>query len=153
MANLTREQIRQKLGLASPRFHITVRDGTETGKIVESRTELSSSTEVIFDGVGKGHGVGLSQWGAQGMASMLDSDGTPLYTYVDILKHYYPGAELVDNYNIPKERMEPVLDDSVEPVYQGTTEPVKEDRPEPAHKERTGPVCEAWPEPMCQVLP
>lgn len=153
VANLTREQIRQKLGLASPRFHITVRDGTETGKIVESRTELSSSTEVIFDGVGKGHGVGLSQWGAQGMASMLDSDGTPLYTYVDILKHYYPGAELVDNYNIPKERIEPVSDDSVEPVYQGTTEPVEEDRPEPAHRERTGPVCEACPEPMCQVWP
>lgn len=148
VVNLTREQIRHKLGLESPRFHITVRDGTETGKVVESREELNSSTVVIFDGVGKGHGVGLSQWGAQGMASMSDSNGAPLYTYVDILKHYYPGAELVDNYNIPKERIEPVSDDRVEPVYESSTESVEEDHGEPVQKKRTEPVCEVRLEPM-----
>jgi len=41
-------------------------------------------TKVTFNGKGYGHGVGLSQWGAMGMAE----DG---YNYQDILKHYYGG--------------------------------------------------------------
>ncbi len=125
--NLTREQIRQKLGLASPRFHVTVRDSEGQEIAVESRMELSPSTVVTFDGVGKGHGVGLSQWGAQGMALMCTSDGTPIYNYVDILKHYYPGAELVDNYNIPTE---PSYEGSREPV-----QPVKEDHTESTYED------------------
>ncbi|MBI5562865.1 MAG: SpoIID/LytB domain-containing protein [Deltaproteobacteria bacterium] len=42
----------------------------------------------VFNGRGSGHGVGLSQWGAKGMAG----DG---YSYKEILNHYYPGTELV----------------------------------------------------------
>lgn len=42
---------------------------------------------VIFDMVGYGHGVGMSQYGAEGMA--LDG-----YNYIDILKYYYTGTEL-----------------------------------------------------------
>ena len=95
--NLTREQIRQKLGLHSPRFNIIIQDGKYREVTVESRTELGLSTVIVFDGVGKGHGVGLSQWGAQGMALMCTSDGAPVYNYVDILNHYYPGAKLVGN--------------------------------------------------------
>lgn len=41
----------------------------------------------IFRGRGSGHGVGLSQWGAKGMAE----NG---YSYRDILRHFYPGTEL-----------------------------------------------------------
>lgn len=41
----------------------------------------------FFSGRGSGHGVGLSQWGAKGMAG----DG---YTYREILRHYYPGTEI-----------------------------------------------------------
>lgn len=41
----------------------------------------------VFRGRGAGHGVGLSQWGAKGMA---DSG----YSYKEILKHYYPGTRL-----------------------------------------------------------
>ncbi len=41
----------------------------------------------IFTGRGSGHGVGLSQWGARGMAEAG-------YSYKEILKHYYPGARL-----------------------------------------------------------
>lgn len=37
---------------------------------------------------GYGHGVGMSQWGAAGMAD----NG---YTYKEILKHYYEGVEIV----------------------------------------------------------
>jgi stage II sporulation protein D len=41
----------------------------------------------VFKGKGSGHGVGLSQWGAKGMAE----NG---YSYRQILKHYYPGTKL-----------------------------------------------------------
>lgn len=40
---------------------------------------------------GYGHGVGMSQWGAQGMAE----DG---YKYYEILSHYYTGTNITDIY-------------------------------------------------------
>ena len=43
---------------------------------------------VRFEGRGWGHGVGLSQFGAKGMADRG-------YTYPQILEHYYPGTTLV----------------------------------------------------------
>lgn len=42
---------------------------------------------VRFEGRGWGHGVGLSQFGAKGMAERG-------YTYRQILEHYYPGTKL-----------------------------------------------------------
>ncbi|MBN1794565.1 MAG: SpoIID/LytB domain-containing protein [Candidatus Omnitrophica bacterium] len=47
-----------------------------------------SGDTVFFEGRGWGHGVGLCQWGAFGMAQ----EGR---TYEEILQHYYAGAELV----------------------------------------------------------
>lgn len=44
-------------------------------------------SEIIFEGGGYGHGVGLSQWGALEMAH----EGK---TYREILRHYYPKAAL-----------------------------------------------------------
>lgn len=146
--NLTREQIRHKLGLESPRFHITVRDCEGQEIIVESRIELCSSAVLLFDGVGKGHGVGLSQWGAQSMALMCTSDGTPIYNYVDILKHYYPGTELVDNYGIPREHIEIASDVGVEPFYEGCegsaehVQPMEDDHVEPGCDNRAEPAQE-----------
>ncbi len=159
---LTREQVRRRLGLRSPRFTIRLVGPSETGigapgraapatprpdgpdlpgtreKLLlpavtacaavrnggitsgyrvtlggdvfivsgaavgpESPGELSPETLVIIDGVGYGHGVGLSQWGAQGMALMRDDSGRPLNSYVDILEHYYRGVQVVGNYNLP----------------------------------------------------
>jgi stage II sporulation protein D len=40
---------------------------------------------------GYGHGVGMSQWGAEGMAK----EG---YKYYDILSHYYAGTQITDLY-------------------------------------------------------
>ena len=40
---------------------------------------------VIFEGKGNGHGVGMCQWGAEGMARLG-------FKYRDILAHYYPGT-------------------------------------------------------------
>ena len=45
----------------------------------------------IFTGAGYGHGVGMDQSGAAGMAA----DG---YSAADILAHYYPGATLTTLY-------------------------------------------------------
>lgn len=44
--------------------------------------------DFVFDGRGAGHGVGLCQWGAKGMAELRK-------TYREILNFYYPGAEIV----------------------------------------------------------
>ncbi|NLM50669.1 MAG: SpoIID/LytB domain-containing protein [Clostridiaceae bacterium] len=50
------------------------------------------SDKFTFVGKGWGHGVGMSQWGAKGMAD----NG---FTYDQILKHYFTGVEIVDAYN------------------------------------------------------
>lgn len=63
--------IRQKLNLKSTYFTIK-----QNGNYVQINTK------------GYGHGVGLSQYGAEGMAK----EG---YTYIDILKHYYKDVEIL----------------------------------------------------------
>jgi stage II sporulation protein D len=47
----------------------------------------AGSSEVVFQGRGSGHGVGLCQYGARARA--LHGQG-----YREILAHYYPGAEI-----------------------------------------------------------
>ena len=56
-------------------------------EIVKSNTPLT----FIFSGSGNGHGVGMSQWGAYGMA--LQGSG-----YQDILKYYYQGINITKKY-------------------------------------------------------
>jgi len=65
-------QFRKKLGLRSADFHIKKENN---GYIITTR--------------GFGHGVGMSQHGANGMAK----DG---YNYIDILKHYYNDIEIIN---------------------------------------------------------
>lgn len=71
--NYTGRQVRELLGLASSCFEIEYRDG-----------------KYIFKTLGSGHGVGMSQYGAQGMA-LEGSD------YKTILNHYYTNIEIVNN--------------------------------------------------------
>jgi stage II sporulation protein D len=47
----------------------------------------TSSGSVAFSGVGRGHGVGMCQWGARYLAQQGKS-------YREILQHYYPGIAL-----------------------------------------------------------
>ena len=47
----------------------------------------SASQTYVIEGGGYGHGVGMSQWGARGMAESG-------FTYDAILKHYFTGIEL-----------------------------------------------------------
>ncbi|KUK11095.1 MAG: putative membrane protein [Clostridia bacterium 41_269] len=64
------QEIREKLCLPSTAFTCRIDGG-----------------EIIFITKGYGHGVGMSQYGAKGMAE----EG---YTYQEILKHYYTGISL-----------------------------------------------------------
>ena len=56
-------------------------------EIVKSNTPLT----FIFSGSGNGHGVGMSQWGAYGMALQGSR-------YQDILKYYYQGINIIKKY-------------------------------------------------------
>ena len=50
--------------------------------------ELYSGKDyIILEGKGSGHGVGMCQWGAEGMGRLG-------FTYRDILTHYYPGTDI-----------------------------------------------------------
>ena len=54
-----------------------------------ARFEVESvGSDVVFNGFGAGHGVGLCQWGAKEMAELGYSFGT-------ILSYYYPGTDLM----------------------------------------------------------
>jgi len=58
------------------------------GKIKSTLCSIEKNGgKYIFSGRGFGHGVGMSQWGAQGMAE--NGEG-----YQRILEHYYPQTEL-----------------------------------------------------------
>lgn len=46
--------------------------------------------DMVFEGLGWGHGVGLCQWGAYFMAKQG-------YNYEQILKYYYPGCEITSS--------------------------------------------------------
>lgn len=52
-----------------------------SGTVAQLSTE-NTGGNIIINGKGTGHGVGMSQWGAIGLAA----DG---YTYEEILEHYY----------------------------------------------------------------
>lgn len=54
---------------------------------------------IIITGKGSGHGVGMCQWGAYGMAQVQKD-------YEDILKFYYNGIDIVD-YNLINKILEP----------------------------------------------
>ena len=71
----TGREFRKALELKSANFTLTIRPDT-----------------VIVDTIGYGHGVGMSQYGANAMAK-AGAD------YVEILTHYYTGAEVVKMIN------------------------------------------------------
>ena len=48
---------------------------------------IKEDTKIIIKNKGYGHGVGMSQYGAEGMARAG-------YTYDEILKHYYQNIEI-----------------------------------------------------------
>jgi stage II sporulation protein D len=75
--SFTGREVRERLGLASSQFSWKI--GKEG---------------ITFTTYGFGHGVGMSQWGANGMAK----EGR---TAVDILLHYYSGTKVEQASNLP----------------------------------------------------
>ena len=69
-ASVSGRRIRDLFGLRSANFSVRVTD-----------------RDVVFTTTGYGHGVGMSQYGANGMAKQGSS-------YVDILTHYYSGVDI-----------------------------------------------------------
>lgn len=78
---------------------IQIGDKKISGRNIRTLFGLNSSNfdigfendTVVFKVKGYGHGVGMSQWGAEGMAQKN-------YKYYDILCHYYTGIEIKDIY-------------------------------------------------------
>lgn len=73
------------------------------GVVDQGRPVLSSrfvAAGFHFRGSGYGHGAGLSQWGAHGLASQG-------YKYEDILRHYYLETRLEAYGEAPAERAGP----------------------------------------------
>ncbi|MEG0924514.1 MAG: stage II sporulation protein D [Anaerovoracaceae bacterium] len=74
---------------------IKIGKSTLKGTQLRDTLELSSTffdisfdgKDIIFTSSGAGHGVGMSQYGANGMAKKG-------YNYKDILKHYYTGVDV-----------------------------------------------------------
>ncbi|WP_164667599.1 stage II sporulation protein D [Virgibacillus doumboii] len=74
---------------------LKVADKTYSGRKVREKLKLRSSdftieqknNHLIFTTEGYGHGIGMSQYGANGMAKAGKS-------YKDIVKHYYQGVEV-----------------------------------------------------------
>lgn len=69
----TGRKVREVLGLASSCFTISLKDN-----------------QYVFTTLGSGHGVGMSQYGAQGMA--LEGK-----KYDEILHYFYTGVEIINN--------------------------------------------------------
>ncbi|MCT8140126.1 stage II sporulation protein D [Anaerobacillus sp. CMMVII] len=74
---------------------VNVNGKTFTGRQIREKLDLDSSdfkwkrsgNNVIIETKGWGHGVGMSQWGANGMAK----EGK---NYQEIIKHYYQGVQI-----------------------------------------------------------
>lgn len=101
-SNITKDNIGEKIKLVektqSGRIKKLAIDGSViNGKEIRELFDLNSTnfkisfnpkTNIIdIETIGYGHGVGMSQWGANGMAKKDKS-------YEAILKHYYTGVEL-----------------------------------------------------------
>ncbi len=74
----------RRLTMLASDFRLAVGPGKLPSVWFELR-DLGASLE--FSGRGFGHGVGLCQWGAKGMADAG-------FSAAEILRHYYPGAQL-----------------------------------------------------------
>ncbi|NLX63001.1 MAG: stage II sporulation protein D [Tissierellia bacterium] len=101
-AHVTTENIAEKIKLVEKTESGRVKKISINGSIVDGREirelfNLNStnfkiyynpSTNIVeIETIGYGHGVGMSQWGANGMAKNGKN-------YEEILKHYYTGVEL-----------------------------------------------------------
>lgn len=88
---------------ASVNFHVITEDSveeiatrelyirTDNGTFKHSNTAVNAGDDIVFNGRGFGHGVGLSQWGAKAMADQG-------FDYKEICLFYYTGTEVGEDY-------------------------------------------------------
>jgi len=85
------DEVYQSESNAFPTGNIGALDKSDTVKVVKEDGSIEEvpvvPTTYTFNGKGWGHGVGMSQWGAKGLAD----NG---YNYKQIIKHYYTGVEI-----------------------------------------------------------
>ena len=84
LVDLTLVSGRNRQRISAANFRKALGYGVIRSTNFEAKTVGS---EVVFTGVGFGHGVGLCQWGAKQRAA----DG---FDYREILSYYYPGTTL-----------------------------------------------------------
>ena len=73
--------------VSAPSFRIQIGANVLKSTLID-KIELEGD-RVVFSGRGFGHGVGMSQWGAYGMAER-GSDAE------EIVKHYFPGVDIAE---------------------------------------------------------
>lgn len=71
-------------------YHAYIYDGETMRRIDSTPNIVRGGTGITLNGRGWGHGVGMSQMGAEGMASIG-------FTFDQILHHYYTGVEIRRN--------------------------------------------------------
>lgn len=76
------DRVRIALGLKSSLFTFE-----------QSKDEWGKFSTVTINGSGWGHGIGLSQYGAKGMAAQG-------YNYKEILEYYYTGVQILPGYGL-----------------------------------------------------
>ncbi len=83
------EKFRIRLNLKSTLFRFQFNENDTIIKINNNNDDLNYTKKpfLIFYGLGSGHGVGMSQWGARAMARKG-------YKADEILEHYYEGVKI-----------------------------------------------------------
>jgi len=84
---ITGKEFRSKLGLKSTLFRPTISEDLHDKKDLNNQSNIQFHPFLIISGMGAGHGVGMSQWGARYMADKG-------YKANQILKHFYKGVKI-----------------------------------------------------------
>ena len=84
---ITGKEFRSKLGLKSTLFRPVISDNFYDIKDLQNQSNMKSYPHLTISGLGAGHGVGMSQWGARYMAKRG-------YKANQILRYFYKGVNI-----------------------------------------------------------
>ena len=84
---ITGKEFRSKLGLKSTLFRPTISEDFYDKKDLNNQSNIQFHPYLTISGMGAGHGVGMSQWGARYMANKG-------YKANQILKYFYKGVNI-----------------------------------------------------------
>ena len=84
---ITGKEFRSKLGLKSTLFRPMILENFYDKKDLNNQSDIQSHPYLSISGIGAGHGVGMSQWGARYMANKG-------YKANQILRYFYKGVNV-----------------------------------------------------------